>query len=138
MSSKDRVKLVPLFSFITMLNDLFDLIVFLLLICRTCTQFLKLVQDRRLWKTFDLSTKKMMGGQIKKLLSTMQIGDIKEFKVRGFVSNYPLEKWKNNTITPNILRKLSSSCQSLETMELRESHINFDKVRQIVFSCFKY
>lgn len=90
---------------------------------------MKLVKDRRLWKTFDLSNKKMMGRQIKKLLSTMQIGDIRAFKVRGFVSKYPLEKWKNNTITPNILRKLAMSCKNLKTMEIRESHINFHQVR---------
>lgn len=95
---------------------------------RTCKHFLKLIEDRRLWKTFDFVTKKMMGRQIKKLLSTLQIGDITEFKVRGFTSKYPIAKWKNNTITPNILRKLSSSCPHLETMEIREGYLNFHQV----------
>lgn len=97
--------------------------------CRTCKHFLKLVEDRRLWKTFDFSTKRMMGRQIKKLLSAIQIGDINEFKVRGFVTKYPSEKWTNNTITVNILRKLSSACPLLETMEIREGYINFQKVK---------
>lgn len=99
-----------------------------LCISRTCKHFAKLIEDRCLWKTFDFSTRKMMGRQIKKLLTTLQIGDIREFKVRGFVSKYPLEKWKNNTITPNILRKLSSSCPNLETMEILNSYINFHQV----------
>lgn len=76
----------------------------------------------------------MMGRQIKKLLLTLQIGDITEFKVRGFVSKYPIEKWKNNTITPNILRKLSSSCPNLEVMEIREGYINFQQVRWSFFT----
>lgn len=102
---------------------------------RTCKHFLKLVEDRRLWKSFDFATKKMMGRQIKKLLLTLQIGDITEFRVRGFVSKYPIEKWKNNTITPNTLRKLSSSCPNLEVMEIREGYINFQQVGQIVHFC---
>lgn len=105
---------------------------------RTCKHFLKLVEDRRLWKSFDFATKKMMGRQIKKLLLTLQIGDIREFKVRGFVSKYPIEKWKNNTITPNILRKLSSSCPNLEVMEIREGYINFQQVRQLFFLSFLF
>lgn len=89
---------------------------------------MKLIEDRRLWKNFDFATKRMMGRQIKKLLSALQIGDINEFKVRGFVTKYPLEKWKNNTITVNVLQKLSSCCPCLETMEIREGYINFQKV----------
>lgn len=103
---------------------------------RTCKHFLKLVEDRRLWKTFDFATKKMMGRQIKKLLSTLQIGDIEEFKARGFVSKYPIEKWKNNTITPNILRKLSSSCPNLKTIEIHEGYINFQQVRHFFLSVY--
>lgn len=97
---------------------------------RTCKHFLKLVEDRRLWKTFDFSTKRLMGRQIKKLLSTLQIGDINEFKVRGFVTKYTSEKWKNHTITVNILRKLAATCPLLETMEIREGYINFHKVKK--------
>lgn len=99
-----------------------------LLFFRTCKHFLKLVEDRRLWKTFDFATKRMMGRQIKKLLSTLQVGDIEACKVRGFVTKYSSEKWKNNTITVNILRKLSSCCPCLETLEIREGYINFQKV----------
>lgn len=105
----------------------------LFIIFRTCKHFLKLIEDRRLWKTFDFAIKRMMGRQIKKLLSALQIGDINEFKVRGFVTKYPLEKWKNNTITVNVLRKLSSCCPCLETMEIREGYINFQKVLTIEF-----
>lgn len=100
---------------------------------RTCKHFLKLVEDRRLWKTFDFSSKRLMGRQIKKLLITLQIADVKEFKVRGFVAKYPLDKWKNNTITVNLLRKLSSNCPCLETLEIREGYINFQQVNFIHF-----
>lgn len=108
---------------------------------RTCTRFLRLVQDRRLWKTFDFATKRLMGRRIKKLLSTLQIGDIKAFKVRGYASN-PSDKWRNNTITLKILRKLSACCPYLETVELRECYVNFLKVTRskhmhlLQFHCF--
>lgn len=108
-----------------------------LLCYRTCKHFSKLVEDRRLWRTFDFSTKRMMGRQIKKLLSTLQIADINEFKVRGYVTKYPSEKWKNNTISVNTLRKLSSTCPLLETMEFREGYINFQKVMKKKNETFK-
>lgn len=80
----------------------------------------------------------MMGRQIKKLLAALQFADIKEFKVRGFVSKYPLEKWKNNTVTVNTLRKLASTCSCLETMHIREGYINFQQVEYhfIFYSSF--
>lgn len=106
----------------------------LLFIRRTCKRFLKIIKDRRLWKAFDFSSKRMMGQQTKKLLSTLQIGDITEFKVRGFVEKYPLDKWKNNTVTTNTLRKLASSCANLETMEIRDGYLNFQKVILVLTS----
>lgn len=71
----------------------------------------------------------MTSKQIKKLLTTIQTVDIKEFKVRGLVSKYPLDKWKNNTLTVQILRKLSNECQQLDAMELYDGYVNFQKVR---------
>lgn len=101
---------------------------FRLFICRTCKHLLKLVKDRTLWKTFDFSTKQMMGIRIKQFMGTVPTTDVKEFKVRGFVSKYPHNKWKNNTITVHMLRKLATDCPNLETMELYNAYINFNKV----------
>lgn len=77
-----------------------------------------------------------MGRQIKKLLTALQITDIMEFKVRGFVTKYPQEKWKNNTITVKILRKLSSACPCLDTLEVHEGYINFKQVCSLISFAF--
>lgn len=103
-------------------------IFFLFCFCRTCKRTLKLIKDRHLWKTFDFTGKRSQGKQIKKLVSLIPINDINVFKVRGYISKYPAKKWKNNTITLNTLRKLSSSCPRLETLEIHEAFMNFQKV----------
>lgn len=70
----------------------------------------------------------MMGKRIKQFLATIPTMDVREFKVRGFVSKYPRDTWRNNTITVHMLRKLTADCPHLESMELFNAYINFNKV----------
>lgn len=44
------------------------------------------------------------------------------------VSKYPLDVWKNNTITSNILSQLSNKCPKLEALTIHEGYLNYQKV----------
>lgn len=94
---------------------------------RTCERFENLVKDRRLWKSFDFSKKKLTANEINKLLKYLT-KETKEFSVRGLVSKYPNNKWKNNTLTANILSQLSTKCPLLETLAVYEGFLNFQDV----------
>lgn len=56
--------------------------------------------------------------------------ETKEFKVRGLVSKYPADKHSNHTLTPAILSELRTKCHDLETLEVHEGFLNFEKVRK--------
>lgn len=70
-----------------------------------------------------------MGKEIKHLLKYVT-KETKEFKIRGLVSKYPLDKWKNNTLTSTILAELTKRCPVLETIEVHEGFLNFEQVRR--------
>lgn len=69
-----------------------------------------------------------MGKEIKYLLKYVT-KETKDFKVRGLVSKYPLDKHKNNTLTTAILAQLRAKCHDLETFEVHEGFLNFEQVR---------
>lgn len=73
----------------------------------------------------------MMGKEIKQMLRFVT-KETKEFKVRGMVSKYPADKYKNNTLTSAILAVLRSKCHDLETFEVHEGFLNFEQVRKRV------
>lgn len=90
-----------------------------------------MVGDRRLWKTFDFSKKKMTGKEIRHLLRTVTLSkETKEFKVRGLVSKYPADKHKNHTLTPAILSELRAKCHDLEALEVHEGFLDFEQVHK--------
>lgn len=94
----------------------------------TCRHFENLVKDHRLWNSFDFSKIQLSTKGIKKFMK--YIGkDTIEFLICGLVSLYPLDKYRNNTITKNILSTLADKCPNLETLEVNEGFINFEKVR---------
>lgn len=97
---------------------------------RTCTRFARLSEDRRLWKTFDLSKVRLRTKSIAKWLKYVS-KDTKYFSIRGMVSKYPLDIWKNITLTSNTLYHLSTICPDLEELVIYEGYLNFQKVTGI-------
>ena len=53
----------------------------------------------------------------------------KHVQLRGLVSKYPLEKYKNVTLTSAILHQLKIKCPHLESLAIHEGMLNFKKVR---------
>lgn len=98
----------------------------------TCRHFENLVKDRRLWTSFKLEAVKLPTKEIKKFVKCAG-KETKEFAVRGMVSAYPREKYRNNTITKNILSQLSENCPALESVEVIEGFINFEKVSFTIY-----
>lgn len=55
-------------------------------------------------------------------------GKTKHVHVRGFAGAHPLPKWKNVTITANILWQLCARAPALETLSIRQGYFNLEKV----------
>ena len=96
-------------------------------VCRTCERFQNLVCDRKLWDDFDFSEIEQSAEQIIKKFRYLN-KNTKEIKLRGLVSKRPLNKWKNYTITENMLTRIKVTCPKLEKLVIYEAFINSKKV----------
>ncbi|KAJ6637942.1 hypothetical protein Bhyg_10673, partial [Pseudolycoriella hygida] len=93
---------------------------------KTCIRFQNLVCDRRLWKSFDYSELPLTLEQILKRFKYIN-KDTTEFKVKGLVKTFPSKKWENNTITEHLLQKLHILSPYLESLEVHEGFLDFEK-----------
>lgn len=94
---------------------------------RTCIRFKNLVCDRRLWTSFDYSKLALSVDEILKRFKYIN-KDTTEFKIKGLVKSFPHKKWQNNTITENLLEKLQKLTPHLESLEVYEGFLDFQKV----------
>lgn len=100
---------------------------------RTCKRIHNLVKDRILWTTFDFSQRRLSGKEILKRFNYLN-NTTKNFIVRGLVVKHPLNKWKNKTITPITLTRLSATCPLLKTIEVYDGYMGFPPVnRRAIF-----
>lgn len=108
---------------------------------KTCIRFKNLVCDRRLWTSFDYSKLALSVDEILKRFKYIN-KDTTEFKIKGLVKSFPHKKWQNNTITENLLEKLQKLTPHLESLEVYEGFLDFQKftinefpntIRKLVF-----
>lgn len=99
---------------------------------RTCKRIHNLVKDRILWNTFDFSERRLSGREIAKRFNYLN-NTTKHFIVRGLVFKYPLNKWKNKTITNSMLKQLVDTCPLLKTMEVYDGYLNMPPVNIHLF-----
>lgn len=90
-------------------------------------RFKNLVCDRRLWTTFDYSQLPLAVDEILKRFKYIN-KDTTQFKIKGLVKMFPLKKWQNNTITDHLLHKLQALSPNLESLEVYEGFLDFQKV----------
>lgn len=94
---------------------------------RTCLRFNALVADRFLWGKFDFSGQPMSASEI--LQRFFYLTDkTHTFNVSGLRSLYPSRKWKNTTITRNLLDRLVAKCPQLVRMSVEEANIDVNEV----------
>lgn len=89
-----------------------------------------MVCDRRLWTSFDYSELALTVDEILKRFKYVN-KDTTKFKVKGLVKFFPHKKWQNNTITEHLLQKLQTLSPYLESLEVYEGFLDFQKVKFI-------
>lgn len=94
-----------------------------------------MVCDRRLWTTFDYSKLPLTVDEILKRFKYIN-KDTTQFKIKGLVKLFPHKKWQNNTITEHLLQKLQNVSPYLESLEVYEGFLDFQKVS--AHSSFRY
>lgn len=93
-------------------------------------RFKNLVCDRRLWTIFDYSNLPLAVDEILKRFKYIN-KDTTKFKIKGLVKLFPHKKWQNNTITENLLQKLQTLSPYLESLEIYEGFLDFQKVKSM-------
>jgi len=79
--------------------------------------------DSRLWKIFDISSKPLKTAEILSLVEYVNVSTT-DFKVRGITNTLPRKKWKNFTLTPNVLSKIAKTCPRLTNMAIYDGFFN--------------
>lgn len=54
--------------------------------------------------------------------------ETRHIKIRGLIKHHPAKNWHNNTITEKMLDKLTTTCPELESLEIYEGYLNFQKI----------
>lgn len=107
----------------------------LIKLSRTCNKFYNLAADKTLWSNVDLSYKSMTGEEIKKLIfkDVCRYSEIRSLTLKGLVGLHPVEKWKNQTVTPTFLAQLSERCPHLRSITIHEACLDISKVTILNF-----
>lgn len=85
------------------------------------------MEDKKLWETFDFSQQRLTAREIIQCLYYAN-EHTKHFSIRGYTDVHPLKKWKNMTLTENMLEHLIRKAPQLESFTLRNGYLNLDKV----------
>uniref|UniRef100_A0A336M1Z4 CSON010574 protein n=1 Tax=Culicoides sonorensis TaxID=179676 RepID=A0A336M1Z4_CULSO len=107
----------------------------LIKLSRTCTRFHTLAQDHTHWSIVDFTSQPFSCSTLLQLLfrDVCQYSEIKDLKLRGQVSLYPLDKWKNHTVTSNMIKELCEKCPKLENLTIEDAFVDPNKVTVISF-----
>lgn len=62
-----------------------------------------------------------------------QFGQIRTLKIRGQVTLYPLDKWKNQTVTENLIEQLGVKCPKIESLSIQDAYVDSNKVGIVNF-----
>lgn len=98
-------------------------IILFLRFTRTCQRLKTLVADRFLWAKFDFAGQPMSASEILQRFNYLT-EKTHTFQVTGLRSLYPAKKWKNTTITRNLLDRLVAKCPQLVRMSVEEANID--------------
>lgn len=82
--------------------------------------------ERKLWCNLDVSSEQLTGAEIIKRFRYMN-KETKRVAVRGLVEKFPLESWKNNTLTHSTLKSLERA-PFLEILSIINGYLNFQNV----------
>jgi hypothetical protein len=96
-------------------------------LCRCCSRLRSFIQEKTLWINADFRRKPLQAQQILKRLKFLNT-DTKSLALRGMYSFYPLDKYKNVTITSNMLGIVRETCPQLEHLEIIDGYLDTDKV----------
>lgn len=88
---------------------------------RITDRFGYLAADKNLWKVVDFRPHKLTSSQLLNYVDYFK--KFTEFlAVRGFVSEAPDPKWKDEVLTPELLKEICAKCPALETLILEEHY----------------
>lgn len=87
----------------------------------------RIVEDERLWETFDFTQQRLTTREIIKRLYYVN-ERTKHFRICGYTDVYPLQKWRNMTLTENMLEQLRDKAPHLESLVVLNGYLDLDKV----------
>lgn len=107
----------------------------LIQLSRTCSKLQNLAADKTLWTNADLSYEPMTGENLRSLIfkDVCRYSEIRSLTLRGLVSLHPVEKWKNQTVTPTFLTQLTKLCPHLQSITIHEACLDISKVTILNF-----
>jgi hypothetical protein len=115
------------FHFLITNNENFALLIYS---HRCCSRLRSFAEEKTLWIHADFKRKPLQAQQILKRLKFLT-PDTKSLSLRGMYSYYPLDKYKNITITQNMLNNIRDYCPQLENLEILEGFIDIEKVSEV-------
>lgn len=120
-----RYILLKTFNSITPINQIFSHFPY-----RTCTRLRTLAQDHTHWVNVDFTSQPLSCSQLIHALfrDICQFSEIRSLKIRGQVSLYPLDKWKNQTVTENLIAQLSVKCPKMESLYMQDAYVDSNKI----------
>lgn len=86
-----------------------------------------MVCDRELWKVFNFGDVPLTADELRQRFKYIN-EKTKTVKVKGMVQSYPLNKWKNVTLTESMLFRLSTESPNLENLSISDAYLNCQRV----------
>ncbi|XP_063704362.1 uncharacterized protein LOC134833834 [Culicoides brevitarsis] len=107
----------------------------LIKLSRTCTRLRTLAEDHTHWVDVDFSAEPASCSELIELLfrDVCQASEIRSLKIRGQVTLYPQEKWKNQTVTENFIAQLGTKCPKIENLCVEDAFLDSKRVAVVNF-----